>query len=186
MLRFICTVLITLALCTAFSSCASLNQQKPTPASEYAGLRKATFNDGTILSYASDAGDLQARKGNLSDSYYNGKQMILGVLDPVFFSFDSMAIDPSQRPTLSKAAQYLSDNPQYDLLIKGRCDWYGTEEYNLALGDLRANSAALYLEDLGIDKARVNTVSLGSLEATIGLSKSAAKKDRKAELILLK
>ena len=112
--------------------------------------------------------------------------MILGVLDPVFFSFDSMAIDPSQRPTLSKAAQYLSDNPQYDLLIKGRCDWYGTEEYNLALGDLRANSAALYLEDLGIDKARVNTVSLGSLEATIGLSKSAAKKDRKAELIILK
>ena len=42
----------------------------------------------------------------------------------------------------------------------------GTEEYNLALGDLRAN-IALYLEDLGIDKARVNTVSLGSLEATI-------------------
>ena len=81
MLRFICTVLITLALCTAFSSCASLNQQKPTPASEYAGLRKTTFNDGTILSYASDAGDLQAREGNLSDSYYNGKQMILGVLD---------------------------------------------------------------------------------------------------------
>ena len=56
------------------SSCASLNQQKPTLASEYAGLRKTTFNDGTILSYASDAGDLQAREGNLSDSYYNGKQ----------------------------------------------------------------------------------------------------------------
>lgn len=186
MLRFNCTVFTTFALCLAFSSCASLKQQKPTPSSEYEGLRKATFDDGSILSYASDAGDLQAREGTLSDNYYNGKQMILGVLDPVFFGFDSMAIDPSQRPTLSKAAQYLADNPQYDLLIKGRCDWYGTEEYNLALGDLRANSAALYLEDLGVEKSRINTVSLGSLEAAIGLSKSAAKKDRKAELILLK
>ena len=184
--RFNCTVLILFALCLAFSSCVNLRKQLPTPSSEYEGLRKATFNDGSILSYASDAGELKSREGSLSDRYYNGKEMLIGVLEPVYFGFDSMAIDTSQRPTLAKAAEYLIDNPQYDLLIKGRCDWYGTEEYNLALGDLRANSAALYLEDLGIDKARINTVSLGSLEAKIGLSKSAAKIDRKAELILLK
>ena len=59
------------------------------------------------------------------------------------------------------------------------CDWYGTEEYNLALGDLRANSVANYLQDLGIDPIRINTVSTGSLEAQIGLSKTNSKKDRR-------
>ena len=51
------------------------------------------------------------------------------------------------------------------------------EEYNLALGDLRANSVANYLQDLGIDPIRISTVSMGSLEAQIGLSKKQIQRE---------
>ena len=186
MFRFISTLYLSLILSFVFSACSTLNQQKPTPASAYEGMRKTVFDDGSFLNYESDVGNLEAREGKLSDGYYEGKKMLPNVFDPIFFNFDSMAIDSSQRTKMAKVAEYLDENLEFDILIKGRCDWYGTEEYNLALGDLRANSVALYLEDLGVSKERINTVSLGSLESNIGLSKSAASKDRRADLILLK
>jgi len=186
MLRINSTLFLCLILSFAFSACSTLDQQKPTPASAYEGMRKTIFEDGSFLNYDSDVGNLEAREGNLSDGYYEGKKMLLDVFDPIFFNFDSMAIDPSQRTKMAKVAKYLQENLELDILIKGRCDWYGTEEYNLVLGDLRANSVALYLGDLGIGVERINTVSLGSLESNIGLSKSAASKDRRADLILLK
>ena len=165
------------------SSCVT-NYQPPT---QVDGTdRTAMFEDGSILNYGPDAGSLETRSGNIQDKYYNGREMIIGEIDPVYFGFDSNFIEESQRKTLQKAAEYLSDNSNLDLLIKGMCDWYGTEEYNLALGDLRANSVATYLRDLGVDPSRINTVSTGSLEAEIGLTKSNAKKDRRADLILLK
>ena len=70
--------------------------------------------------------------------------------------------------------------------MEGHCDWYGTEDYNLALGDRRANSARDYLTTLGIGIDRIDTLSKGSLEATAGLSKSESGQDRRVELIILK
>ena len=104
----------------------------------------------------------------------------------VYFEYDQYNLTAKSIQALKGVSELMNRNSKITISIEGHADERGTREYNLALGDLRANSAALYLEDLGIDKARVNTVSLGSLEATIGLSKSAAKKDRKAELIILK
>ena len=177
-------VFLTVIVLSLFLSSCVTNYQPPTENENTA--RTAVFDDGSILNYGPDAGQLQTRGGNLSDQYYNGREMLLGVMDPVYFGFDSNFIEESQRKTLQKAAEYLLDNPDLDLLVKGMCDWYGTEEYNLALGDLRANSVANYLQDLGIDPIRINTVSMGSLEAQIGLSKTNSKRDRRADLILLK
>ncbi|MDA9589999.1 OmpA family protein, partial [Opitutales bacterium] len=70
--------------------------------------------------------------------------------------------------------------------IEGYCDYYGTEDYNLALGDRRANSARDYLATLGADTNTVDTLSKGGLEATAGISKSESGKDRRVELIILK
>ena len=185
MLRFNSTLLLFLPLSIFCVSCSTTRQDMPTPSGPI-GLSETIFDDGSTLNFGPDAGNLETRNGKFSNELYNGKQMILGYFDPIYFSFDSMAVDATQRPILLNAVTYLKDNPGYEILIKGRCDWYGTEEYNLALGDLRANSIALYMEDQGIQSERIHTVSVGSLEAQIGLSKSNAKIDRRADLILLK
>ena len=185
MFRFNSTLLLILSLSVFFVSCSTTRLDKPTPSGPN-GFTETVFDDGSTLNFGPDAGNLEARNGTLSNEFYNGKQMILGYFDPIYFAFDSMAVDGTQRPILLNAVTYLKENPEYEILIKGRCDWYGTEEYNLALGDLRANSVALYMEDQGIQADRIHTVSIGSLEAKVGLSKSNAKFDRRADLILLK
>ena len=115
----------------------------------------------------------------------NGQTMAPGLLDDVYFGFDSSSISASERSKLSAAADYLAANPQDNLLIEGYCDWYGTTEYNLALGDRRANSAKDYLITLGVSPSRVETLSKGSLESVSGLSKTESAQDRRAELIVL-
>ena len=185
MFRFNITLLLILFLSVFFISCSTTRLEKPSP-SGLNGFTETVFEDGSTLNFGPDAGNLEARNGTLRDEFYNGKQMIIDYFDPIYFAFDSMAVDETQRPILLNAITYLKENPEYEILIKGRCDWYGTEEYNLALGDLRANSVALYMEDQGIQSDRIHTVTIGSLEAKIGLSKSNAKLDRRADLILLK
>jgi peptidoglycan-associated lipoprotein len=185
MFRFNGPHLLILSLSIFFVSCSTTKQDKPSPSGPI-GLSETVFDDGSTLNFGPDAGNLKTRNGKFSNELYNGKQMILDLFDPIYFTFDSMAVDGTQRPILLNAVTYLKENPGYEILIKGRCDWYGTEEYNLTLGDLRANSVALYMEDLGIQSGRIHTVSIGSLEAQIGLSKSKAQIDRRADLILLK
>ena len=135
-----------------------------------------------------DTGDLEVRGSGdgISNGMYKGREMVKGVLPPVYFGFDSSAIPQAERGKLQQAAEYLEANPSMALLIEGHCDWYGTAEYNLALDDRRAESASNYLGTLGITPLRIDKLSKGSLEATTGLSKSEAAEDRRADLILLK
>lgn len=122
----------------------------------------------------------------MGNGMYNGRLMQEGILPPVYFGFDSSSVGASERSKLQQAADYLIDNPSDGLLIQGRADWYGTAEYNLALGDRRANSVRDYLRTLGISPGRMETLSKGSLEATPGLPKSESYVDRRADLIILK
>lgn len=135
-----------------------------------------------------DAGGLELRGANdgIGNGMYNGREMIEGVLPSVYFGFDSSAISASERSKLQQAADYLQANPSMGLLVEGHCDWYGTAEYNLALGDRRAESVSNYLGTLGITPLRVDKLSKGDLEATSGLSKTESSRDRRADLILLK
>jgi peptidoglycan-associated lipoprotein len=122
----------------------------------------------------------------ISNGTYKGFDMVEGVLPSIYFGFDSSSVAASERPKLQQAADYLHENTGYHILVEGHCDWYGTSEYNLALGDRRANSISDYLGTLGITPLRVEKLSKGSLEATGGLSKSQSAQDRRADLILLK
>ncbi|MDQ8196034.1 OmpA family protein [Coraliomargarita sp. SDUM461004] len=132
-------------------------------------------------------GGLIAREGNgIENGMYEGFTMVEGVLPSVYFDFDSSSVAASERAKLQQAADYLQQNSGYHILIEGHCDWYGTSEYNLALGDRRASSISDYLGTLGITPLRVEKLSKGSLEATSGLSKSQSSQDRRADLILLK
>ena len=81
--------------------------------------------------------------------------------EDIYFEFDSAALSPVAQGVLSGKADYLRDDPGLQVIIEGHCDERGTPEYNLALGDRRAESAKSFLVNLGIDASRFTTVSYG-------------------------
>jgi peptidoglycan-associated lipoprotein len=81
--------------------------------------------------------------------------------DKVFFDFDQSVIRDDARPTLDGQAAWLSRNPSVNVQIAGDCDERGTEEYNIALGNRRANAAETYLAAKGVAQSRMSTISYG-------------------------
>jgi len=91
------------------------------------------------------------------------RQVELFETSNVYFDFDKSNLRPEAQVTLKKKAAFLRYNPSFALLIAGNCDNRGTEEYNLALGERRADSAKQYLIALGISGDRIKTISYGEL-----------------------
>ena len=81
--------------------------------------------------------------------------------DDIRFAFDKSTIEPEARETLKKLADWLMKNKNTTLAIEGHCDDRGTVEYNLALGQRRADAAMKYLVDLGVERVRIATISYG-------------------------
>jgi peptidoglycan-associated lipoprotein len=82
-------------------------------------------------------------------------------LSRIYFDFDRAELSSEAREILGKVAGLLKASPKKSLSIEGNCDDRGTNEYNLALGQHRADSAARYLQTLGIAKQRIKTISYG-------------------------
>lgn len=80
---------------------------------------------------------------------------------PVFFDYDSYSIRPDAQTTITQDAAFLQSHPSAKILIAGYCDDRGSAEYNLALGQNRANSAKTALVQAGVDASRVRTISYG-------------------------
>lgn len=83
------------------------------------------------------------------------------VFSPVYFDFDQSGINAEMRPIVTSNANYMKDNPYTVIVIEGNCDERGTNEYNLALGERRAINVKEYMINLGVDPARIRTVSYG-------------------------
>jgi peptidoglycan-associated lipoprotein len=81
--------------------------------------------------------------------------------DRIFFDTDRYNVDAEDQATLQSQAQWLAKYPNSRITIEGHCDERGTRDYNLALGERRANAAKNFLASLGIDPARIQTVSYG-------------------------
>ena len=81
--------------------------------------------------------------------------------EDVYFEFDSIRLSPEAQEILTKKAAWLRKNPRTTVTIEGHCDDRGTNEYNLALGEGRAQSARAFLVDLGIKDSRLTTISYG-------------------------
>ncbi|NTV54490.1 MAG: peptidoglycan-associated lipoprotein Pal [Syntrophaceae bacterium] len=82
-------------------------------------------------------------------------------ISKIYFDFNRAELSSEAREILGKVAEQLKASPKKTLSIEGNCDDRGTNEYNLALGQQRADSAARYLQTLGIDKKRIKTISYG-------------------------
>jgi peptidoglycan-associated lipoprotein len=100
----------------------------------------------------------------------------------VHFAFNSSNLTPEARQLLTHKAEIMRQFPQIKVIVEGNCDQRGTSEYNLALGERRAQASAQYLSNLGISSDRLSTVSYGKerpLEQ--GNSEAAYAKNRRDE-----
>lgn len=84
-----------------------------------------------------------------------------GPMLPIYFNFDKSDIRDDQQSRLDGNADFLKANNQLRIIVEGNCDERGTNEYNIALGERRAQSAKKYLVNLGVAEERINTVSFG-------------------------
>jgi peptidoglycan-associated lipoprotein len=81
--------------------------------------------------------------------------------EDIYFAFDKSTLSPAAQDNLLRKAEWLRENGDATVTIEGHCDDRGTNEYNLALGDRRAESAKAFLVDLGVDPMRLTTISYG-------------------------
>ena len=101
----------------------------------------------------------------------------------VYFAYDRALLPPDARTSLNAHAKYLRDNPQRTVLLEGHCDERGTREYNLALGERRANSVRDYLIGEGVRRSQIDTVSYGEEKPAVnGHDDSAWRQNRRAQI----
>ena len=114
-----------------------------------------------ILSACSTA----KKSGNMDGDVYTGKETVKylasGVPDRVFFATNKSSLTTASRATLRKQATYLRKNKNLNVTIEGHADERGTREFNLALGERRANAAKDYLMTYGISGKRISVISYG-------------------------
>ena len=105
-----------------------------------------------------------------------------GELKTIYFGYDKDELTDAARATLRQNANWLKANPQWNVVLQGHCDERGTIEYNLALGQRRANSVRSYMASLGVDASRIRTVSYGEERPVDnGHNEAAWAKNRRAE-----
>ena len=101
--------------------------------------------------------------------------------DRIFFDTDSSDVDGPDQATLQSQAGWLSKYPAKRITIEGHCDERGTREYNLALGERRANATKNALAALGVDAGRITTISYGKERPdAVGSDEDAYAKNRRA------
>ena len=101
--------------------------------------------------------------------------------DRVFFDTDASTVREDGRQTLNRQAEWLKKYTNYQITVEGHCDERGTREYNLALGERRANAARKYLVAQGIPAARIKTISFGKERPDpVGSDEAAWARNRRA------
>ena len=118
-----------------------------------------------FASIALSACATQKKSGNMEGDVYTGtetvKYLAKGVPDRVFFATNKSSLTTKSRDTLRKQATFLRKNKNLNVTIEGHADERGTREYNLALGERRANAAKDYLMTYGISGKRISVISYG-------------------------
>ena len=155
--------LLTLSLALAFS-CAG---------------KKQISDEGKTSGIPSEQG--MSEEGTSSD-----QGMGMGSMDKlarVYFDFNDATLRADAREALKNDAQVLKNNPNMNVSIEGHCDERGSVEYNLALGERRAESIKSYLTKLGISPSRMTTISYGEEKPLVyGHSEEAWSKNRRGEI----
>jgi peptidoglycan-associated lipoprotein len=154
-------------------------------------LRILTFIAAALL-LAGCASDKEASTSDTSGSSTGGtaapgsiEDFQVNVGDRVFFDFDSYEIRADAQDTLNKQAAWLGQYANYAITVEGHCDERGTREYNLALGERRANAVRNYLVAQGVDPSRIQTISYGKERPeVVGNDEAAWAQNRRGVTVL--
>ncbi len=120
----------------------------------------------------------QEGQGNFSEGRTSGPML------PVYFEYDSSRIQGDQVSRVEHNGDFLKENAAKKVRIEGNCDERGTREYNLALGERRADAAKKYLVKLGVDAGRITTVSWGEEKPLVfGQDEQAWAQNRRADFV---
>lgn len=113
------------------------------------------------------------------------EDLTVEVGDRVFYAFDSSDLSAEAQETVERLAIWLDANPGVSITVQGNCDNRGTREYNLALGERRANSVKDMLVALGVDPNRVDTISFGKERpAVLGDNDFAWAQNRRSQFVV--
>ena len=128
-------------------------------------------------------------KGEMQGDVYTGtdtvKYLAEGVPDRVFFATNESILTTASRETLRSQAAWLRKNPSINVILEGHADERGTREYNLALGEKRAQSVKNYIISLGVSSDRVSTISYGKERpSVVGSHEGAWSQNRRSVTIV--
>lgn len=113
-----------------------------------------------------------------------GEEAAMRKITTFYFDFDTAEIKSESRDVLVAHAEYLSNNPNQDVRLEGHADERGSKEYNLALGERRANAVQRFLVINGVSRDQVETVSYGEEKpAVMGSEESVWSQNRRVEMI---
>lgn len=102
----------------------------------------------------------------------------------IYFKFDNAEIQPDYQDMLTAHAEYLRDNAEVKVIVEGHADERGTPEYNIALGERRANAVAKYLQALGVSASQISIVSYGEEKPLVlGHTEADYAKNRRSVLV---
>jgi peptidoglycan-associated lipoprotein len=125
------------------------------------GGRAGGFDEQGLKGSAGGAGAAGGGLSGAGSAGYGAATRASLVSEDIFFEYDSSALLPEARDLLKKKAEFLVANPQISIIIEGHTDERGTIEYNIALGERRAESVQAFLLGLGVAASRMSTVSYG-------------------------
>ena len=166
---FITTILIMFV-----SACAT----KPKDSADTSGSGATASDNNTVEGTISET----AGSGIVSGSQ---EDLIVNVGDRVFFGYDSSDLDSDALELLQDQVAWLKQHGDVTVTIEGHCDERGTREYNLALGEKRAQEVKNYLVGLGINPDRVSTISYGKERpAVVGSNDGAWAQNRRSVTIV--
>jgi len=184
--RQLLVVLASVALSVAFSACKSSTKNVPPPPPEPVVDQSApdvAEPTEPPSDFVSEEPVVEELPGDTAE--LNRLAQERGWIRDAFFEYDSSSLTDQAREALQTSASWIKGYPQYGLLIEGHCDERGTEQYNLALGDRRANAARDYLVSLGLDATKIRTISYGEERPfDTGTSEAAFARNRRAHLVL--
>lgn len=104
----------------------------------------------------------------------------------VLFDFDKATLTPASRAALEANAQILIQYSEVEVLVEGHTDSFGSDEYNLALGERRAQSVHRYLLDMGVSASKLRLISYGKEKQVVAAgSKDSEAPNRRAEFVVL-
>ena len=146
------------------------------------GLSGCQSSGKTDADSRSGATGSEFDQGAMSDSGAGAGGSLPG-METIYFDYDRFEIRSDARESLRRNADLIGKNQGWGtVVVEGHCDERGSEEYNLALGERRADAVRRYLVDLGVASARLRTVSFGEAKpAVVGHDESAWRYNRRSE-----